>query len=730
MPAIPELVAAHGAGRAALRAAGSEHVLDVGGTLGAWTLRAVWREGEASFAALESTGEIVFLCSAAPRVRGRLRRPFGRLKDIPPLPQADVARCQALLDASEDVLAREAWRDGEPTFAGVAGLLPPLLDMTFLGDEHCEERAVVRPDGAMEGYFEAAFEVKPGARVVHGLLAETMNAVCYGAWDERQQRGVEMVAFALADGPAGELTVYRRLRTVCADGETVGYERSCGGEVAQASEFYRSLQTAYLRHTEWAARGMQVRLPETEVRRGVVASLRLTDLAFRGVLPRYGVGYYDRPEHNSFPPAVLFFSWAMMEWGRLDRARDALSHCLGRYVKPDGTFDYYGPAVAEYGQLLAAAARYLELSADRQWWDHHLVILHRIVRRLVALRHEAIASGPPELRGLIPGLPEADYHGDAAEWQAYYFAGDVWVCRGLREVGRALLGDAGTCREGGALLAEADAYRADIRAAVKAATHPSGFVPAGPAQPPPFERMTESRHASYCNYRYLLEMASAGVLEAATIRAMARYRRAHGGELLGTTRFAGHLDDWPAWHWVRGLLDTDDVAGYLNTFYGHLAYHHSHGNWASYEQVTVLPGERGVRTLSGRAEQVVPCQAMAALMLKQMLVDDDRDADVLHLLRACPTHWLTAPAGVEVKDCPTRWGPVSVGARMHGDEAEVKVRGLARGVPGKIRVRLAVPGRRIAEASADSVPAAVTARGQVVVVERPTLPLTIRARLA
>jgi hypothetical protein len=725
---MPELVALRAKGGATVRIADSQRHLTIGETFEGWTLRATWREAKAAFAVLESPAEFLFLSTEPPAVRARLRRPFESLHSLPPVPADDSAHCQSLLDASEDLLAQQAQAQGEPSFAAVADLLPPLLDMTFLGDERTEDRAVVRADGALEGHFEAAFEITASSRCAHGLLGESMNAVCYGAWDEDKQQGVEMIAFALADGPAGELAVYRRLRTLSPQGETLCHERSCAGVLAPEPGFYQALLTAYLRHQSWTAEGMQVRVPEAEVQQGVAASLRLVDLSFRGVLPRYGVGSYDQRRHDSFPPAVLFFTWAMMEWGRFDRARDALSHYLGRYVQPDGTFDYYGPAVAEYGQLLAAAARYRELSADQSWWDEHLVILRRVARRLLDLRREALASDDPTTRGLIPGLPEADYHNDATEWKQFYFAGDVWVCRGLLDLGRALRTDSVTRREGEALTAEATAYQSDLRAAVTAATHASGFVPAGPLQPPPFERMTESRHASYCNYRYLLEMVSAGVLETSVVRAIARYRRSHGGELLGTTRFGGHLDDWPAWHWTRGLLEADDVAGYLTSFYGHLAHHHSRGNWASYEQVSVLPGPQGFRTVKSGAEQVVPSQAMAPLMLKHLLVDDDRDQDVLHLLRACPAAWLTAPGGLGLTDCPTRWGPISLRARLRGSEFEVSLRGLERGTPSKIRLRLAVPGRKLTEATLNGTPVPLTARGTTVVLSQPSLPLTIRAR--
>lgn len=218
--------------------------------------------------------------------------------------------------------------------------------------------------------------------------------------------------------------------------------------------------------------------------------------------------------------------------------------------------------------------------------------------------------------------------------------------------------------------------------------------------------MTESRHASYCNYRYLPEMLSAGILDDETVRRIVDYRRARGGEVLGMTRFGDHLDDWPEWHLAMGLLQTGDVAGYLMTFYGHLAHHQSRGNWASYEQVFIEPRQFAHRTVSGRAEQVVPCQVMAPLMLRHMLVYENWDEDTLYLLRACPGAWLASPEGISAEGIPTRWGDVSLGT--HFSEGRLLMTAEIAGddwtVPARIDVRVAIPGRQVKAVLLDSVP--------------------------
>jgi hypothetical protein len=96
---------------------------------------------------------------------------------------------------------------------------------------------------------------------------------------------------------------------------------------------------------------------------------------------------------------------------------------------------YYGPALAEYGQLLSLCAHYVDLTGDARWWLRREPALRRIWGRLLALRREAVADedAPPNARGLIAGLPEADYQGDAAQWREYYYSGDAWTdARSLR----------------------------------------------------------------------------------------------------------------------------------------------------------------------------------------------------------------------------------------------------------------------------------------------------------
>ena len=495
----------------------------------------------------------------------RLRKPPLQVEQ--PDPQRWPAGCfDDLKAALNDSLAEQALAAGEPSFASVAGLLPPLRDLAFLGDEATLERLEVTPEGAVVGRDD--LPAPPSGRLLSaGLLDGWLPALVHHY--EGEAGPAELLQFATVN-ERGALDLWRRVKCGTGFGATFAYTRNA--EAVPTEEFHARLLALWERWASFAKEGVRLDLPEADLQTAAQGMLVLGTLTFRGLSSRYGVGWYDEPRAHSFPPAVLFLVQSLLAWGHSERALDLLGHYLAHYTKPDGTLDYYGPAVAEYGQLLALAAECLALTGDGDWLRQRLSTLRPVWQRLIGLRAESLRRYPEGdvHRGLIPGLPEADYHAMDKEWDTFYYSGDVWVSRGLREIGLALqvLDEPGLHAEGAALIAEAEAYRQGILASVTAvmATDAS-YVPPGPDQTEPIEVLTSGTHPSYCNYRYLLEMLSAGVLPGELVTKVAAWRRAHGGELLVGTRFGNQMDDWPALHYARGLLETDDLDHYLLLLY-------------------------------------------------------------------------------------------------------------------------------------------------------------------
>ena len=115
------------------------------------------------------------------------------------------------------------------------------------------------------------------------------------------------------------------------------------------------------------------------------------------------------------------------------RSRRGFGYYLSHFVKPDGTFDYYGPAISEYGQMLALAARYVRVTGDTGWLRENLPALQRIAEfaagangrqpqalsaRLALLR-PALGSPPKPIRARTRGSIFRATCGAGAGWRKW-----------------------------------------------------------------------------------------------------------------------------------------------------------------------------------------------------------------------------------------------------------------------------------------------------------------------
>jgi hypothetical protein len=98
-----------------------------------------------------------------------------------------------------------------------------------------------------------------------------------------------------------------------------------------------------------------MRFEDPLLERAVRVGLAHIDLTFQGDHPKYGVGRYADPCHDGFPPTIIATVDALTLWGMTPRAEQLFGYWLRHFVRPDGTIDYYGPSLSEYGQLLTTA---------------------------------------------------------------------------------------------------------------------------------------------------------------------------------------------------------------------------------------------------------------------------------------------------------------------------------------------------------------------------------------
>ncbi len=332
----------------------------------------------------------------------------------------------------------------------------------------------------------------------------------------------------------------------------------------------------------------------------VKTGLAHIDATFEGDHPKYGVNGYAAEQHGGFPPTIIAAVDALTAWGLSARAKQLFRYWLAHFVREDGTFNYYGPSLSEYGQMLHTAALVDERAGPSDWWTEGFAALDRISEYLLRLRAAAAQED-----GLMTGVPEADTRKDTGK----YFHNNAWVVKGL-----ACWADlcdrrqAAPTTPAAAIRTTAAALAADTLRAIRR-TWPADasewWLPPRIEPMPLPTSLTSTVEASYTNYRYWPELLSSGLLPAELANRVVDARLTAGGQFCGMTRFSDHLDDWPLAEYLYGLWSLGRTNDFLMSLYGHVAYHQAEGHLTAYEQVTFPPGNRA-------ADYCLPCQLVAA----------------------------------------------------------------------------------------------------------------------
>ena len=630
-----------------------------------------------------------------------IRKAVGELQAVArPGPAYPPDYFERISDAKEDLLGNKLLESGrDPRYQDASPLLAPLHSYTFIGAPESPVKYIVQPDGKI-GYLPLRWgRNKPLEETVldpaslfplpdwstkppvakRGLLGGFLPAVNYGflvtddppegrlrTSEARRWAGWEMSAL-MDVGPAS--TAFVRFRSN--DGTVKHYRLRPEHPLEELSDG-KPFFAALLRLQRWWERffadGMKLKINDRRASDNARAAIALALSGYVDLHPKYGMGGYwgkdDR--HDGFPPTTLSMNRCLLDWGFHQAAKDRLGYYLARFVLPDGTLNYYGPAVAEYGQLLELAAQCVHATADGQWFDRHRQAIDRLVEHLLQLRRESRGdqSADSITYGLLFGGAEADNH----KSPDYFFSGSAWAWRGLLETANLFVklggerNDPRLTGRGKELLAESEELRSDLLRAVSRSIVASGdeaFLPPIAGFDRPFATMTQDRLASYTNYRYWLEMLSARCLTAEQERMIIDYRVSHGGEILAGTRFQEHLDNWPYWHYAQGLITHDRVRHYLLGYVGHMSHHQMPGTFTSYEQVLV----RGYCFRREWADYCVPAQLTMPIMTRWMAAFERPDDGELWLCPAIPRAWLESEFSFE--RASTRWGPVSLQISPH-----------------------------------------------------------------
>lgn len=476
--------------------------------------------------------------------------------------------------------------------------LAPVRDYTFLGTENSREKPIVRPDGRIEGWFDPAEavpwigEAVKGGKFTCALVDDYLPALRYSYHRADASETCAMTTLAVDGGTAGSLEILVRLAfTGGAENGQVRCLRLPGRTAVEASEFERSLASVRLRWRTFFERGSPISHDDPLVTSACKASLIRALITFSGKRSHYGVREYGKKQHDAFPPTIIALVHCLLDWGHAEVARDYLAHYFELFVKPAGTFDYYGPSLAEYGQMLSLVRRLSDVTSDHRW-------LEVIRPKLEAMRGWLWAAQAAAPGGLLSGVPEAD----TKDQIDVYFHNNAWCCRGLREIAKVLGHPEDEVRS--------EAFKQAILGAVRKVTDASTkppFIPPVARPIRPFNSMFQDAFAIYTNYRYWPELLSSGILTPEQMQVLIEYRVTHDGEVAGMTRFNSWADNWPIADYAAALWQLGRTEEVRRVLLSHLAGHMDPQTWTAYEQVLTT----GKPCREMKADYCVPSQLVA-----------------------------------------------------------------------------------------------------------------------
>lgn len=470
--------------------------------------------------------------------------------------------------------------------------------------------------------------------------------------------------------------------------------------------FYRGLLDLHKFWSRRLAGGMRVHLPESWIEDFVRHSFVQEQITRVGDRPKYGVvdRVYGAAEHDGFPDILTTSVAANLAWGHFGLAGAYLERYFAEFVRADGSINYRGPEIGQYGRMLTVLAEYFYYTGNREFFHRHLAKIDAIAALLLDRRDRAVAldrSDPSY--GLIRGRHEADISFDNPTLASYdyerpYLSNSAEAWRGFRDFG-AVWQRLRTPDEHwpalDRLAAEAAPLLRDLRAGVAA----SWVVRAGVERLPliagetvlPEDAPYRSRPESYDDNRVWHELLHSGAAEEATVRRIIEAGAARGDTAFGifgnrklTVAFTAHGV-------AHALLQHDLVPEFLVLFYAHVSHCHTRGTWTAVE-CSDLDRDRAEHW-----PYCLPAQLTIPLLARWMLVFEDPTSEVLWLARATPRSWLEAGQRIVVSRAPTRHGAVSFELKSHLDEGylsgQITVDSGTANVDGSVRLRLRTPAR-------------------------------------
>jgi hypothetical protein len=731
----PRVISISGSGTVTARWQGQATRIEMGQSVGKWSLMGVVRGVPQSRLAVfedfsQTNGHILFADKEGVKV------------DLPKSSEPTWAdpktlyrghRLEEVFSSERDLLGEEILaKSGDPEYGEVAACCAPISKMytwSFVGTHDCLEKVGVFYGGATPNFDPAAYvpeikKIRDAGHVLDGLVGGWLPALRF-AYPEKPGDWSELVIYApmrVEDGNQRVQPVWYRICRV--EGNTLRWVRYFDSYhpfpprlEAKAASFYEELLNMRAGWEHALAQGMQINIPDQRLADQARHSLVREIITRMGAFPKYGV--FDRgyggSEHDGFPDTFTVDTAAMLAWGLSDLAGQYLDNYFGYFVRDDGSILYRGPETGQYGRMLTVAAQYADYTENYQLLLRHRRRLDAVAKLLLSLRSEALRLPPVAAAyGMIAGWSEADacLDPDPPRYMLPYFSNSTEAARGFEDLG-AVWERIGAKRHlpelarwGQQLRQESRALAKDIQTAIARSMLTNTAPPCLPA----IAGVTEPFHTAvvrdkldpqFRSYRAYMEMLYSGNLTRDEVATIVNYRAAHHDIILGMPTVYGHdTHEWGgflSYGHGYGLLQYDFTREYLLLLYSLMAHQYTRGTWTAPETRLVDPNRFAAPYCS-------PAQMTVPLLARWMLVFEEPGSEVVWLAKATPRSWLEDGKTIAVTNAPTRWGSLSFSLRSHLQAGNIEARLVWPSAPPStlVKLRLRVPpGHRIGSVTAN-----------------------------
>jgi hypothetical protein len=657
---------------------------------GSWTLMAVVHRPQGDLAVFENLqdrrGDIVY--AGAQGIVLALPKSL-EPTSVPPNTLYRGRSLDEIAKAKKDVLGEEllAGKD-DPKYEDVAGAVPPLRVPSFIGTNRSDDKPTFDYGGFSDEIYVDVGKLFPEIRearakrdVLEGLVGGWLpvNRFVFPAPDRQgDQRYWEETMFAEEPGHFWTQPIWFRVLLV--DGGQIKEAHYYYHHLPfpprgepPAADFYSALLNVRAVWTRDLNPPMKIDVPDKKILDFCLHSLALERITRVGDHPKYGYpplgginvfGGYGYNNVDTFQDTFNTSVDAFLEWGLTSIAGRYIDDYFTNSVRDDGSIDTRGPEIGQYGKMLTEVAKYWEYTKDEKLMRKHQKKIEAIVDLFYTLRKQAKEVPRDDISyGIIRGWSEHDssLKIDPYRFMQPHFSNNAEAVRGFHGLGNAWtemghkLPDAHLVAEGQRLLAESEAMKKDMDAAIAKSIDRT--------QNPPYMPAVAGDHPTYGKERAYSEMLESGELTEEQARIIVDNLAANGESMFGLLRYGAHIDGFLDYGPAYARIQRDWIREFLLLYYAHMSHIYSPGTWTSVES-SKIDG-----TLGG--PYCTPAEVAIPTFTKWMLVFEDPDEPVVWLAKATPRAWLEQGKRISVQNAPTRFGNVGYELRSDIDSGNI-----------------------------------------------------------